>query len=173
MKLPAEMGGKSTRRPYCWIRWLRGPPHWLQSLSNQSPPRRSWRGRRAPSPWSRHRGSTPNERFSLSFTLGRLMSFNAANGDIDVHSKQVRQEVDGDGEIPRCCRTLLPISQTSTGSLSPQQPVSASLCAGSSQVWNLQKNEMEHEKWQKKTLLIYSTPLRRNSSRMQTWGMAP
>lgn len=32
--------------------------------------------------------------------------------------------------------TLVPISQTSMGSLSPQQPVSPSLCAGSSHVWN-------------------------------------
>lgn len=37
-------------------------------------------------------------------------------------------------ELISQCFTLLPISQTSMGSLSPQQPVSPSLCAGSSHV---------------------------------------
>lgn len=160
---------------HCSRRWLQGPLHWLQSLSNQSRPHRSWPGRRAPSLWLPRHGNTPGEDISictraiLSFSMNsmyiqRFKKDNYCHLMTKVKGEQHCREI-----ISQCC-TLLPISHTSMGSLSPQQSVSLSLCAGSSHVWNI-TNKARQPDYVK--LLINAVVRFLGSNKNLTWGIAP
>lgn len=153
-----------NRNAYCWSCWLQGPLHWLQSLSSQSHPHRSWPEHQALLLWLPLHGNKPRGDILLCSPLPDVISNTILINETDYHC--------GFKTISHCC-TLLPISQTSMGSLSPQQPVSPSLCAGSSHVWHITKQDMTAQLGQNTKQFLLHCRTKNLSVNKLTWGIAP